>query len=255
MSHVLGFVIAGIVCLGVGALLLWIGRGQQSKRNLVARVVTSNAGDVARLLPGEPVEVKGVLRCDAPLAGEISQQPCVYYDSRVTREYERRERDNNGNWHTDRRSETVASNKQSTPFYVEDASGRVLVRPDGADLDAQKVVDRFEQAAAGGPTITLPMIGGVSLNLSGEGTVGYKYEEWALPVGSQVYVLGAAQESGEIARPPEGSKSGKFIISYRSEETLQREWGRNARWLAYSAIALAVIGGALIVAGLVSLVV
>ena len=254
MSHFLGLAIAGVVCLGVGALLLWIGRGQQSKRNLVSRVATSNASEVAGLLPGEPVEVKGKLRCDTPLTGEISQRPCVYFDAKVTREYERREQDSNGNWHTDRRSETVASNKQSTPFYVEDASGRVLVRPDGADIEAQKVVDRFEQATAGGPTITLPVLGGVSLNLGGEGTVGYKYEEWALPLDTEVYILGAAQENGEIARPPEGSRTGRFIISYRSEETLQREWGRNARWLAFSAIALFAIGAVLIVAGLVSLV-
>ena len=251
MSTVLIFLILGILCLAAGGLQLYFGRALQGKTNLLARVPPSNAAEVSRLLPGEPVVVQGTLRCDTPLTGELSRQACAFYDATVTRQYERDRRRRRRQGPT--RSEVVSTNRQSTPFYVEDGSGRVLVRPDAADIDAQKVVSRFEQSTSRQPVISF---GGLSLDLyRGDGTVGFRYEERALPVGSSVFVLGAVQESGEIGAPPVGSRSGAFIISARSRDALRREWGRQAHWLAVASIVLFALGAILTVAGLVALVV
>ncbi|MFS8532963.1 E3 ubiquitin ligase family protein [Sphaerobacter thermophilus] len=229
--------IIGLVAAGIGAVLLFIGRRIQAKTDLLAKVPTVDASEVASLIPGEMIEVKGVIRCDTPLTAELAQRACVYYSSRVVREYEYRRRNAKGETVRSRRSETVAHNEQSTPFYVEDSSGRVLVDPEGAEVDAQKLVDRFERnPGALGPTISL---GGISLNLGGDdGTIGYRYQEHVLPVDIPVYVLGVVQEGGTIGRPPAALKGRRFIISYRAEEALRESWGKKARWLGISAVAL-----------------
>jgi len=252
VSTALTLVILGILCLAAGGLQLYFGRALQGKTNLLARVPVSKAVDVARLLPGEPVVVQGALRCDSPLSGELSHQPCAFYEAKVTRHYAR---DRHRRRHRDRasRTEVVSTNRQSSPFYVEDASGRVLVRPEEAEIDAQSILNRFEQSTSRQPVLS---IGGLSLDLyRSDGTLGFRYEERALPVGSSVFVLGAVQETGEIGAPPVGSRSGAFIISSRSRDALRREWGRQARWLAVASIVLFALGAILAVAALVTLVV
>jgi len=245
--------IIGLVAAGIGAVLLFIGRRIQAKTNLLAKVPTVAASEVASLIPGEMIEVKGVIRCDRPLTAELAQRDCVYYSSRVVREYEHRRQNAKGDLVTSRRSETVAQNEQSTAFYVEDSSGRVLVHPAGAEVDARKLVDRFERNSGTlGPTISF---GGITLNLGGsDGTIGYRYEEYVLPVDIPVYVLGVVQEGGTIGRPPPELKGRRFIISYRSEEALRASWGKQARWLGFSAVALFALAVILFVAAVVTLV-
>ncbi|HET9017462.1 MAG TPA: E3 ubiquitin ligase family protein [Thermomicrobiaceae bacterium] len=253
MTHAMLLLIIGIASLGLGVILLGVSRGPQDRRDLLARVVTSPASQVPYLLPGAPVEVTGILRCDAPLTGEISRHPCAYYDARVTREYDRRRTDADGRTYLEHHTEEVSANRQSTPFYVEDTSGRVLVRPDGAEIDAQQVVDRFEPGAAGGPDFGKAGFAVYGVAVSDETTVGYKYVERVLPVDAQVFVLGTVQQNGEIGRPPTSSPSDRFIVSYRSAETLELQLSRNAHWFSYASMAFVVAGVALVVVGLVSL--
>lgn len=139
-------------------------------------------------------------------------------------------------------------------FFVEDGTGKVFVLPHGAEIDAQKIVDRFEPATDSyGPSISL---GGGLINIGrSDRTLGYRYTESILPVDSQVYVLGVVQEGGDIGAPRSGSTGAQFIISHRTEEALTQEWAKHARWLAYGAIGMAILGAGLIIAGLVSLVV
>src|SRR5688572_15509636 len=69
--------IIGLVAAGIGAVLLFIGRRIQAKTNLLAKVPTVDASEVASLIPGEMIEVKGVIRCDTPLTAELAQRACV----------------------------------------------------------------------------------------------------------------------------------------------------------------------------------
>jgi E3 Ubiquitin ligase len=108
--------------------------------------------------------------------------------------YEVTDRDSDGDSRTSRRSEVVASNERFAPFVVEDESGAVGVRGEGAEVDALEVMNRFERETGGAGTITL---GGVTVNLGGGArTVGYRYEEKILPVDSPVYVLGPPKRMG-----------------------------------------------------------
>lgn len=149
---------------------------------------------------------------------------------------------------SNRRSETIASNEQFAPFVVEDGSGAVGVRGEGAEVDALEVVNRFERDTGGGG-IT---IGGVTINLGGgERTIGYRYVEGILPVDEPVYVLGAVQEDRQLGVPAEGEEK-RFLISYRSEEQLEKKYRRDALVLGLIALGLFLFGALFLGVGLAS---
>lgn len=223
----------------VGGVLLYFRHRTQRKAVLMSQTQTSNATDVPSLLPGTLVEVKGTLRCDSPLTSEMSERSCAYYSARVTREY--LERDYYDDYSSDRRSETLAHNEQFVPFFVEDMTGRVPVPRDGAEVEAEQVVDRFERHTGGeGPLISF---GGAGLQLGGgERTIGYRYTGSILAVDTPIYVLGVRQESGEIGAPQSNKKEQRFVVSYRSEEALGQNLGRNTLWLGLGAIGAFILG-------------
>lgn len=157
----------------------------------------------------------------------------------MIREYQETERDADGDLETRRRSEVVASNEQFALFAVEDDSGAVGVRGEGAEVDALEVMDRFERDAGGAGSISL---GGLTFNLGErERTIGYRHVESILPVDAPVYVLGAVQDDGEIGAPPPGEE-GRFLISHRSEEQLEKKFRRDALMLTLIALGLFVFG-------------
>ncbi len=220
-----------------------------------AKYVTERMGEAGSF--NRIAEIKGFVRCDQPITSELAQQPCVYYDMTVTREYEE------DYWQTDsqskrqvrrtrRASEPVAHNSQRIPFWVEDSTGRIKVNPEGADVDGVQVVDRFEQPRPSGGLVL--SFGGFSMDLGGFGgarTLGYRMRESVLPLDRKVYVLGEVRDSsGELAveRPREKKR---FLISLKSEEELVKSAQSAVQWLTVGAAASGIAGVVLIVVDLV----
>ncbi len=246
MVFTLIFVLFGVLMWIAAGVLLYFRRRQLRKTELMRRVQTTEAVDVDDIPPGTPVEVKGTLRCEEPLTSEMAGQACAYYLSQVIREYMRPDHDDDDDVGSDRRSEVVASNERFAPFAVEDGSGAVGVRGEGAEVDALKVMDRFERDAGGTGSITL---GGHTVHLGwGECTIGYRYVESVLPVDTPVYVLGAVQQDGQIGVPAD-DKGGRFLISYRSEEQLEKKYRRDALLLGLIAAGLFVFGAIFLAVG------
>ncbi|HEY2571792.1 MAG TPA: hypothetical protein VGI27_09970, partial [Solirubrobacteraceae bacterium] len=104
---------------------------------LMAKTQTSRAADVASLPPGSVAEVVGTLRCPNPLKGEFSNLPCAWFASEITRTVTR---PNNQGTETTR----IQYNTMHAPCLVEDASGRVALNLDGAEVEGEKVVNREE---------------------------------------------------------------------------------------------------------------
>jgi hypothetical protein len=170
----------------------------------------------------------------------MAEQTCAYYLSQVIREYEDTDRDADGDLETTRRSEVIASNERFAPFVVEDESGAVGVRGAGAEVDALEVTNRFERDTGGAGTISL---GGLTVNLGGgPRTIGYRYVESVLPIDAPVYVLGAVHADREIGAPAQESEESKFLISYRSEEQLEKKYRRDALFLGLIAVGLFLFG-------------
>ncbi len=233
------------IILLVFGVLAWVAVGvlfyfrskQLGKTDVMRGTDTSQASDASGAAPGTLVEVKGTLRCESPLTSEMSGDSCAYYHSQVIREYRETDRDSDGDLKTRRRTEVVASNEQFAPFAVEDKSGAIGIKAEDAEVDAKEVVNRFEQDDGGGRgSITL---GGFTVNLGGgERTIGYRHVEKILPVDAPVYVLGPVGRDGEIA----ASDDARFIISYRSEEQLEKKYKKDAFVLALVAAGLFVFG-------------
>jgi hypothetical protein len=131
----------------------------------------------------------------------------------------------------------------------------VEIDPEGAPIEGERVLSKFEQGDVG-PAIS---IGGFRLSIGaiggGRRTIGYKLEEWALPLGARVYALGEARDDGgrlRVAKP--SAKGGRFIISVKSEEQLlsSAKTGSNVlRVLSAVFIAAAAVLVVLILAGIV----
>ena len=272
-------IVAGVILLILcGALLIY--RRFQEQRLLeisTAEASTAQAlADASKYVAerlGEAgsfsriAKVKGIAKCDSPLTSEVARQPCVYYEMSVTREYEeyrgRRSRKRQRAGKSRRGSETVASNSQRVPFWIEDATGRILVNPDHSQIDSVKVVDRFDQAE--GARGAILRFGSFSVNLGNilpatpemgsRTTLGYRLQEKLLPLEQRVYVLGEARDaSGQltIEKPREGGKP--FIVSLKSEEELIGSARSTIQWLLASGVASGIAGIGLVLAGLIPLV-
>ena len=238
------FVLFGVFMWVAAGSSFYFRRRQLRKTELMRGVETTEAVDVDDIPPGTPVEVKGTLRCEEPLTSEMAGQTCAYHLSRVIREYTSPDHDDD-DVGSDRRSEVVASNERFAPFAVKDASGAVGVRG-GAEVDALNVVDRFERDAGGGLSVTL---GGNTVHLGWEErTIGFRYVESVLPEDAPVYVLGAVQQDGRIGAPVD--PGGRFVISHRSEEQLERKYRRDALTLSLVTAGLSLFGLIFIVVGI-----
>ena len=257
-----------------GGLLMYVRHRTRRKVDLMRQTQTADASGVSAFSPGTSVEVKGTLRCESPLHSEMAEESCACYISRVTREFVRSSGsssdDTPGSHHSRQTgSETLSKNAQAVPFFVEDSTGRVEVHPQGSEVDALKVVDRFEPSASPGFTL-----GGAPVTFDKDAnTLGYRYTESVLPIDSPVYVLGVVREDGGIGAgpgpvdapveelpvmkggelaytlPSSRDKERRFVISHRSEEALGQDLARTAFWMGVAAVGALAVGVILAVAG------
>jgi len=252
------FIPIGLVAIAV--ILYFIGKSQSKKAFDIASIQTSSSGDLQQLAADiskeigggafrQQAEVKGIAECATPLKSEQAGIDCVWYRTTITREYEESytERDSNGKstTRTRRGSEQVSNNERHTVFELRDESGTIAIDPAEAKLDGEKLLSRFEQGQ-GGAALSF---GGITLNfgmIGGRRTLGYKIEEWGIPVGKRLYILGEASDSRgkvHIAKPE--AKGGRYLISVKSEEQLLKSAKTGSRVL--------MIGSALLLlAGIVS---
>ncbi|MDQ3437536.1 MAG: E3 ubiquitin ligase family protein [Actinomycetota bacterium] len=268
-----------VVALGfwaAGGLLLYVRHRTRRKVDLMRQTQTTSASEMSAFSPGTPVEVKGTLRCESPLQSEMAEETCACYFSRVTREYVRSSGhssdDSPGSHHSRQTaSETLSESVRAVPFFVEDSTGRVEVHPQGSEVDAQEVVDRFEPSASPGFTL-----GGAPVPFDEEAnTLGYRYTESVLPIDAPVYVLGVVREEGGIGAgpgpvnapveelplmkggelastlPSSRDKERRFVISHRSEEALGQDLARTVFWMAVAAGGALALGAIAAVAGVI----
>ncbi|MDQ3862879.1 MAG: E3 ubiquitin ligase family protein [Actinomycetota bacterium] len=250
MLFALIFLGAGIAVWVAAGVIVFSARKQLRKTDLMRRVETSKTAEVAGFPAGTPVEVKGTLRCEEPLRSEMAGHECAYYLSQVIHEYNVREYDSDGDLRTRRRTEVMASNERFAPFGVEDDSGVVGIRGEGAEVDALEVMNRFENNTGKEGSFAL---GGLTVNLGGgASTIGYRYVEGVLPIDAPVYVLGVVREDGHIGAPADEGGEMRFLISHRSEEQLEKKYKRSALLRGLLAVALFLFGSIFVIIGLIA---
>src|SRR4051812_2089486 len=147
----MNWILIGFAALPLaGAIgLFWYRSRVGGERALMAATQTSRAADVARLVPGTIVEVKGNLRCQAPLRGEFSKEPCAYFFAKTDREEVYYERDSQGRSERKTRTQTIHSNIRFAPCLVQDQSGTVAINIEGADVEGEQAFNRREREQQG----------------------------------------------------------------------------------------------------------
>ncbi len=264
------FIIAGIVLILIAVGLYFGSKSQKKRLGEMAATQTSSATELAELAaavakdigPGsfnQITEVKGTIECAAPLVSELSETSCVHYSMSVTREYEETYWENDSEGHqvqrTRRGSESVASNTRSVPFLIRDSTGTIEVDPDGAKIFDEKVFSQFQQGEVGGDGYRFGQFSFGSSFASfagGRRTIGYRFEESAIPLGRALYVLGEAVDTGgrlRVAKP--GKKGASFIVSLKTEEQLAAGAQSTAKGLFIAAIVVAVLGVVGLVVGII----
>ncbi|MCU0439980.1 MAG: E3 ubiquitin ligase family protein [Raineya sp.] len=261
------FFIIGIALIGGGVGLWFYRKGQLDKalniryqETTTAKLIWENYDHIKDAVGTgnytEIVEVKGVAVAKTPLIADHTEKPVVYYKATILREYETQERetDTNGNsrWVTRRHTETVSTNEQTIPFYIDDNSGKqIRVNMEGASKITQKSLDRFEREFSdsylqqnkntswGGQLMNFLS----SSNLGSSNTIGYRLVEECIPINAQLYVYGEASDrQGELAIVKPKEKGQNFIVSVKSEEELVEDTQSAAKWSLIGVIACVVLG-------------
>ena len=253
----------GVVLLGVAGFCGYTAYNARKSIQRMTTTETVTSADLASLRKAavtaggegvfsELVEVKGVVRTGpgGPLASQVTDTKCVWHRHKVERKYREKYRDSDGDRRTRTKTETLTSHRTKDHFYVEDATGKVLVHPSVIVDKPKKVLDEFEepkakQSKSGGGF--LATIGNLAKDMmDDEDTIGFRRREWVLQDGARIYVLGEASDAdGDlvVGKPSDGSKQ---IITTRTEEEMSEQHGKQG--------ALFTIGGGLAaVAGVVLL--
>ncbi len=264
------FVVFGALLLLVAVVLVFSSARRKQKLGEMAATETASAEEVASLAKAvaaeigagsfaRKVEAKGVIECERPLVSELAGIPCVRYAMRVTREWEETywEKDDKGQNQrkTRRGSETVASNTRTVRFHVRDATGLIAVDPEGASFVDEQVFSRFESGERRGARMRFGQFDFAPDTFAalagGRTTLGYRFEERAVTVGKQVYVLGeAVDRDGDLRIAKPSGKGESFIVSLKSEEQLSAGAASAVKGMRMGAAIAAAAAAASVVYGL-----
>ncbi len=236
-------VLIGIVLVPTAGFLLWSWRSSRNDMVLMRATETTRAVDVAKLPSGSLVEVKGKLRCAAPLTGELSKSPCAHFVATVERDYEVWEHDaKHQTSYRARKTEIVQSTTVFAPFEIEDDSGRAAVSAEAAIVEGLAAVDRYDvyDAAANASLMQAALNGGTA----DDRTLGFRYKETHLPLDADIYVLGVVGKDRCIGVPESGAKGQRFLISVKSEEARAAELGDKSRWMLGLGVSFLIVAAA-----------
>lgn len=226
-------------------IFLAVSMRARRKQRLLHDLPTSKASNVFIGL----VEIKGTAESAAPLTSFLARQSCVQYAYRVEEHWSRTvtttTTDSKGNSHTTTRHEsgwtTVANGDESTAFYLQDETGYVLVRPDGADLRPDTLfdttVDRADPLYYGkGPTMAVS-----------NSDHRRRFVETGVPLHAPLYIVGQARERTDLVAPEIAASKGAemFLISTKPEERVTSGFAATS-WVCWSLGLLCAVGGGLV---------
>jgi hypothetical protein len=195
------------------------------RRRLIDNLPTSKTQGVFIGL----VELKGTTECEQPIVSYLAEAPCVYYSFDVQEQWSRlvteRESDGKGGSRTVTRRETgwitVASGIDSTPFYLQDDTGHLLVRPEGARVEAKPV---FSQICTPANALFYAK-GPAGLIMDSDGI--RRFTESIIPLQAQLFVVGQARERKDVIAPEIAAdpQAADYLISTRTEEEVSSGLG------------------------------
>ncbi|PIN69900.1 hypothetical protein COV93_03625 [Candidatus Woesearchaeota archaeon CG11_big_fil_rev_8_21_14_0_20_43_8] len=248
--QIAGAAVSSLGCAGS----LWYGFNRMHKYRLIADTPTSKVRSLAMGL----VEIKGNAVADVYLKAPFSQKDCVYYHY-VIKEYRRHvTSDSKGRAQVHYSWDVVGSGERRMPFYGKDDTGKVLIRPDGAEFNIpckQVFLQRnglfgaigavigalqsFDKKGSGKVdmnALRLEPIDEKKFALRMYGVGDRKYYEYYLTPEEPLYVLGTAENEGQTVAIKKGTNEPTFLISDKSEKELVK----SLKWTMIGMFALGI---------------
>jgi hypothetical protein len=178
-----------------GVYLFYRGFGMLQRKRLIMNTPASKIRSAAMGL----VEVSGLATGPYTLCAPMSGQPCYFYRSTA---WQWKRQGKNGQW------EKVADESMHVPFFLDDNTGRVLVNPQGADLDIHcDLRDEFSETLF---SVNREVSGNVASFLSRNGvSTGrkLKIEEYCIKPKNALFILGTLATNSGLAVKPEPVRS------------------------------------------------
>lgn len=218
----------GIVMIVLGIVGVVVGFLQWTKMKKILAAPFKKTGEIAA--NPQVADAKGMISCEGavqvqqPLVAPCSGKPCLYYEVKVERMWEKQEATEDG-VKTKKGTSTVTTTEVGSQFYVNDGSGPVGV--DGREKVDSELTKSFEQAqnvsygdlVFGSYQVHVPYSGG------DERTTGVRAIEKILPADGNVFVMGKL--AGGVITKQDGML-GKVIISTKGRDALVGATKRNA---------------------------
>jgi hypothetical protein len=249
----MAFQIIGIVLIGLGYILYRIRRHREYKltsytiareasiADLKTEFEEVSQGGIGKGHYKQLIALHGTVESSKPLISELSKTPCVKYRMVIDRTWEEEYETRNDRGQIEKKlrqgTTQMAQNEQQQPFYLRDEKDAIRVSPEGAKMDLQKVLDRFEPEVSG-KTIS---IGNFKFQVSGEQSgrrryLGYHYQEWIFPIGQRIFVHGEVSDAGgelTFQKPSEPGTKEPYIITLKSKSELIQSTSKNIRILKF----------------------
>ncbi|MGA7380392.1 MAG: GIDE domain-containing protein [Terriglobales bacterium] len=194
------FWIMPLLGAGAGVYLFYHGFRLLQRKRLIMNTPSSKIRSAAMGL----VEVSGLATGPYTLRAPITGVPCYYYRTMV---WEWKQRDKGSSWVKE------ADEGLHVPFYLDDGSARVLVDPQGAEMDIHR--DFQEEFSHSLFSSTLEIPGNVAAFLTGHGvetSAKVKVEEYCIKPKNALFVLGT------LASNPGIEASAKAVRTWRPAE-------------------------------------
>jgi hypothetical protein len=198
----------GMLLLIVGLGILAFGLMQHLKGKRILAAPFKKTGDIARNPVSE--DPKGAMSTEGkvlapaqPLLSPASKTPCLYYELKIERIYEKTETTQDGT-KTVKGTETLDTIKGGTVFALDDGSGQVEIDvTKGADFDNMK--DGYKKELNGRSWASNIQFGEYTYDVPAIGsnngwTIGFKATEKYVPVEGNLFVLGKL-EGAKLTKP------------------------------------------------------
>ncbi len=213
---------AWLVAAPITILFFWLMLRAGQRLRLLCDTPTSKARGV---FIGQ-VELGGRALLAPPVRSHLAGVECVWFEYSVEEEWSRWETETYTDSKGDRKTRQVRktgwtrvdSGGAAPAFHVEDETGAVQVRPEGADVHAERV---FAETVGRGAAL---YFGKGPAGEIGDSTGRRRFIEHAIPLGATVFVAGRAREREDLVAPEIASDPAQelFVISCRGEQRVQR---------------------------------
>lgn len=218
---------AWLIAAPLSALFFWLMVRAGRRLRLLCDTPTSKARGV---FVGQ-VELSGRAQLEPGLRSFLAGADCVWFEYTVEEEWSRWETesytDSKGRRQTRlvRKSgwTRIAGDGAAPAFRLEDETGAVQVRPEGAEVQAERV---FAETAGRGEALYFAK--GPAHEIA-DSTGRRRFTEYAIPRGAAVFVAGRARERADVVAPEIAADPEQelFVVSCHGEARVQRgyRWG------------------------------